>query len=75
MRVAAVAATSDLNLQAHGMPLLGCMHGTRQELVSGAQVHVVAIAATWGLKWQAHDETRHGQQALELTVGAPQSMS
>ena len=63
MRVAAVAATSDLNLQADGTPLMVHMHGTRQELALGAPICLLAMAGTRGLKRQAHDKTRHGQQA------------
>ena len=58
IRVAAVAATSDLNLQAHRV----CMHGTRQGLALGAPICLLAMAATWGLKRYAHDNTRHRQQ-------------
>ena len=75
MRVAAVAATSDLNLQAHVPSLFACMHGRCKELLLGAPIQLVAIAASWSLKQEAHDKTRHRQQAVELTVGAPQCLS
>ena len=53
MRVAAVAATSDLNLRAHGTPLMVHVHDTRNGLALAAPLCLSATAATWNLKGQA----------------------